>query len=73
MDQDMDQKKIDRINELYHKKQEGTLTEEEKEEQAALRAEYIAAVRNNLRSTLEHTSVQEPDGTVHKLRKRMTH
>jgi len=29
----MDQKKIDRINELYHKKQEGTLAEEEREEQ----------------------------------------
>lgn len=66
----MDQKKIDRINELYHKKQAGTLTEEEKEEQAALRAEYIAAVRNNLRNTLKHTSVQEPDGTIHKLRKK---
>jgi Uncharacterized protein conserved in bacteria len=69
----MDQKKIDRINELYHKKQKGTLTEEEKEEQAALRAEYIAAVRNNLRNTLEHTSVQEPDGTIRKLRKKKMH
>lgn len=69
----MDQKKIDRINELYHRKQAGILTEEEREEQAALRAEYIAAVRNNLRNTLEHTSVQEPDGTIHKLRKKTTH
>ena len=66
----MDQKKIDRINELYHKKQEGTLTEEEREEQAALRAEYIEAVGNNLRNTLEHTSVQEPDGTIRKLRRK---
>lgn len=66
----MKQEKIDRINELYKKKKEGTLTEKEKAEQAELRAEYIAQVRNNLRSTLEHTSVQEPDGTIRKLHKR---
>lgn len=68
----MNQEKIDRINELYRKKKAGTLTPEEKEEQAALRAEYIAAVRNNLRTTLEHTSIQEPDGTIHKLHKKGT-
>lgn len=69
----MDQKKIARINELYKKQKDGTMTPEEKEEQSALRAEYIAAVRNNLRATLEHTSIQEPDGTIHKLQKRDTH
>ena len=69
----MDQKKIDRINELYKKQKAGTMAPEEKEEQSALRAEYIAAVRNNLRMTLEHTSIQEPDGTIHKLKKKDTH
>lgn len=69
----MEQEKIDRINELYRKKKEGTLTEEEKAEQAELRAEYIAQVRGNLLSTLEHTSVQEPDGSIHKLQKRDRH
>jgi len=69
----MEQKKIDRINELYKKKKEGTLTEEEKVEQSALRAEYIELVRKNLRNTLEHTSVQEPDGTIRKLRGKDTH
>ena len=69
----MDQKKIDRINELYKKQKAGTMTPEEKEEQSALRAEDIAAVRNNLRMTLEHTSIQEPDGTIHKLKKKDTH
>lgn len=69
----MDQQKIDRINELYKKQKAGTMTPEEKEEQSALRAEYIAAVRNNLRNTLEHTSVQEPDGTIRKLKRRDTH
>lgn len=69
----MKQEKIDRINELYKKQKAGSLTPEEKEEQAALRAEYIAAVRNNLRTTLEHTSIQEPDGSIHKLRKKDSH
>lgn len=69
----MNQEKIDRINELYKKQKEGTLTPEEKEEQSALRAEYIAAVRRNLRTTLEHTSIQEPDGSIHKLRKKDSH
>ena len=40
--------------------------------QAALRAEYVQAVRNNLRATLENTSIQEPDGTIHKLQKKGT-
>ncbi len=69
----MEQAKIDRINALYKKQKAGTLTPEEKEEQAALRAEYVAAIRNNLRATLENTSVMEPDGTVHKLEKRKKH
>lgn len=69
----MNQEKIDRINELYKKQKAGTLTPEEKEEQSALRAEYIAAVRQNLRTTLEHTSIQEPDGSIHKLRKKDSH
>lgn len=69
----MNQEKIDRINELYKKQKAGTLTPEEKEEQSALRAEYIAAVRQNLRTTLEHTSIQEPDGSIHKLHKKDSH
>lgn len=69
----MEQAKLDRINELYKKKKAGTLTEEEKEEQATLRAEYIELVRKNLRNTLEHTSVKEPDGTIRKLGKKDTH
>ena len=37
----MDASRIDRINELYHKSQAVGLTEEEKEEQARLRQEYV--------------------------------
>ena len=37
---DLDQKKIDRINELAHKAKAEGLTEEEKAEQTELRNEY---------------------------------
>ena len=63
----MDSKKIARINELY---KEGILTESEREEQAVLRLEYIEAIRTNIRNTLDHTSIQEPDGSIHKLRRK---
>ena len=41
----MNQEKIDRINELYHKSKAEGLTPAEKEEQAKLRKEYIANIR----------------------------
>lgn len=58
------EEKIKRINELYHKSQDTGLTELEKEEQAKLRYEYIQAIRNNLRGSLESISIQNPDGTI---------
>lgn len=66
----MDHTKIDRINALYHKSQEAGLTEEEKNEQAALRKEYIEAIRKNMRSTLNSISIQEEDGTITDLGKK---
>ena len=62
--------KIKRINELYHKSQATGLTEEEKEEQARLRREYIAAIRGSLRSNLNNISIQEEDGSVTDLGKK---
>ena len=62
----MKEDRITRINELYHKSQKEGLTEEEKEEQARLRKEYVAAVRQNLRGTLEQVSFVNPDGSVSK-------
>ena len=50
--------KIARINELYHKSKAEGLTEEEKKEQAALRSEYIANVRANLRGQLNGIDIQ---------------
>ena len=41
----MEKQKIDRINELGRLMKERELTEAEKAEQAALRAEYLAEVR----------------------------
>ena len=67
----MEQVKIDRINELARKSRtpEG-LTPEEKDEQAALRKEYLAAIRENLTAQLDSTVVQYPDGTRKKLKKK---
>lgn len=61
------EEKIKRINELYHKSKAEGLTEEEKQEQAALRAEYVANVRANLRGQLNSISIQNADGTVENL------
>lgn len=66
----MDATRIDRINELYHKSKSVGLTEEEKAEQAALRQEYLAAIRASLRGTLNNISIQEQDGTITDLGKK---
>ena len=58
------EKKIARINELAKKQKEGTLTAEEKEEQQALRQEYLRAIRENMRSSLDQMKIQNPDGTI---------
>ena len=55
---------IQRINELYHKSQAEGLTAEEKEEQARLRAEYVANVRANLRGQLDNVDIREADGSI---------
>ena len=47
----MEKEKIDRINALARISKTRALTEEEKNEQAALRAEYLAYVRASLRGT----------------------
>lgn len=60
----MDEKKIARINELYHKSKGEGLTEEEKKEQQTLRQEYIASIRNNIRSQLDNVTIVNPDGTM---------
>ena len=66
----MDASRIDRINELYHKSQSVGLTEEEKEEQARLRQEDVAAIRGSLRNNLNNISIKEPDGSITDLGKK---
>ena len=61
------EEKIKRINELYHKSKAEGLTEEERAEQAALRAEYVANVRANLRGNLNSITIQYEDGSQEKL------
>ncbi len=60
----MDNIKIDRINTLAHKAKSVGLTEEEKKERDALRKEYIATIRMNLRSQLDNISIKEEDGSI---------
>lgn len=67
MDKVTMEQKIARINALYHKSQAEGLTEEEKAEQAALRQEYVANVRANLRGQLNSITIQREDGTLENL------
>ncbi len=60
----MNQKDIDRINELYHKSKGEGLTEAEKEEQKKLRADYINAIRRNMRGSLNNIDIKEKDGSI---------
>ena len=64
-------KKIARINELYHKSKSEGLTAEEKAEQQKLRKEYIDSVKNNLRAQLNNVTIVNPDGTTRDLGKEM--
>ncbi len=68
----MEQKKIDRINELAKLAKERELTEEEAKERAVLRREYIDSFKASLTGILENTYIQEPDGTKHKIQKKDT-
>ena len=64
----MEKSKVDRINELARKSKSVGLTPEEKEEQAQLRAEYIADFRRSTIEMLDNTYLQRPDGTKEKLK-----
>lgn len=61
---------IRRINELYKKQKEGTLTNEERREQALLREAYLDSIRQGLKSQLETIKIKQPDGTLVDVKKR---
>ncbi len=65
----MEQAKLDRINALAKKKKEGTLTEEEAIERAALHQEYINEIRLSFGAILDNTVIEYPDGTRKVLKK----
>ncbi len=58
---------IQRINELAKKSKTVGLTDEEKEEQAKLRKEYVQSVVGNLRAQLDNTYVLDKDENKVKL------
>ncbi len=69
----MDDKKIERINELYKKAKTEGLTEAEAKEQAELRKEFIQAFRQNLKSQLDNIDIKEPDGSIVNLGEKYGH
>lgn len=66
----MEQSKLDRINELARKSKSEGLNEEEKAEQAKLRAEYVAAYKASLVAALENTYIVDKDGKKTKVTKK---
>ena len=69
----MNEEKIKRINELYHKSKAEGLTEAERKEQAQLRSEYVANVRANLRGQLNNINIQNEDGSIENLGEKFGH
>jgi uncharacterized protein YnzC (UPF0291/DUF896 family) len=67
----MDQKSIDRINELARKaKSPEGLTAWEEAERSALRREYVDSVLGSLKGQLDHTYLVDEKGIKRKLRKK---
>lgn len=63
----MEQKKIDRINELARKQKAEGLTEEEKAEQFKLRREYIDSFKRSLTSQLDNMYIIDEKGNKRKV------
>lgn len=55
----MKREKIDRINELAKKAKTVGLTDEETAEREVLRKEYLAAVRENFKQTLDSIEITD--------------
>ncbi|MBS2969095.1 DUF896 domain-containing protein [Metabacillus sp. KIGAM252] len=54
--------KIDRINVLSKKSKAEGLTEQEQQEQKALREEYLKTFRSSMKNTLKNVTVVDPEG-----------
>ncbi len=66
----MDKAQIDRINELARKKKTVGLTENELQEQARLRRQYIDEFKENLKATLDQVYIEQEDGSYKHLEKK---
>lgn len=66
----MEKTKLERINELARIAKIRELTNDETEERAALRKEYIAEWRRGAEAVLENTYIVTPDGKKRKLERR---
>ncbi len=66
----MEQKKIDRINELAKKMKAVGLTDEEKAEQAVLRREYIDSFKRSLTGQLDNMYIVDEKGNKTKVERK---
>ena len=66
----MEQKKIDRINELARLAKQRELTPEEQAERQVLRREYIDAFKASLVGTLENTYIVDEKGNKKKVERK---
>lgn len=66
----MEQKKIDRINELARKMKAEGLTEDEKAEQAVLRREYIDSFKRSLTGQLDNMYIVDEKGNKTKVERK---
>ncbi len=66
----MEKAKMERINFLARESKNRALTPEEKAEQDALRREYVAEIRMNLRAQLDNTYIVDEKGNKTPLKKK---
>ena len=66
----MTEERIARLNELARKKKTIGLTEKEKQEQAMLRQEYLAAIRASLEAQLDNVYYVDDAGQEQKLKRK---
>ncbi len=66
-------KLVKRINELAKKAREMGLSDDEKSEQALLRAKYIQKFRQGMENTLNNVYIMDEKGNKKKVEKKIKH
>lgn len=62
---------VERINHLARKSREHGLTDEEKEEQAKLRKEYVESMKCSLKAHLDNTYIVDENGNKTKIKQKL--